>query len=655
MFCNHIKKGIIVSGAAALLIIISVGIIGTIVMINITGTPHLIIQLSEQSLRVPSSGGGIVYRSINGYAGQKDYVVMMQVIGYTPTGYTINSTVMLSKGFQSYTNSIDLREFIKAWEHYYKKHSPFTFYRMKRDLPIPSITAFLITYLPDGKILVGADEIDSYTALIMMGYPPWKARKIILNDPLYPFRHPLQWKLNMTLIPINIDKIVTNITRSVEKITGQKLGVPGMPHPTSYQGVETQVWFKQLYNARNNPPSTWYNRIRDSSGSPAPRFVVDDAWYAFATRFSQEYIFDKGSWSLQDALKYVFFGIGNHLNYGKPAILLTMTTLLHLLCSETSQYHWEADSIDETINVPILYIASTYNVQRQYIKDITFLGQIIKDNYSDRYMGISLFGFILESNNKFSLSSSLSVLQIDASVPSGAIIAPLHLSNTGTNRPDELVIVLADVTSNNNNWIIKPLVMIMPYLTTISIDYRKAKAIYCSNGAPENYDKIVWSSYMDTVYDNLVTKNSGKPFLILNFNSSDASLRTYSGSIIGYYFPLIGKVLNVIGFVSQVADTIGDLIGIAEATAATDPLVAVALFMANLIGNCINIALYQANGSILHFVIIGENHVFGNEEIPVTVKVRYGFATKLPAYKPLFVEVDVTVGYTNAPPNAESI
>ena len=656
MMCSRVERGVIVSGATVLLIIISIGIIGAIALINIVGAPRLTIQLSEQSLRVPGSGGvgGVVsYSSLDRYAGQKDYVVVMQVIGYTPAGYAINMSAILSRGFQTYRNSIDLSGFIKVWEHYYRSHPPFTFYRARRDLPIPSITVFLITYLPDGRVLVGSDGIDSYTALLMMGYTPWKAEKILLKDPLYPFRHPIFWVLNMTLTPVDIDKIVENITRSVEKITGQRLGVPGILHPTNYQGVETRVWLKQLYDARNNPPRTWYENIVDIHGDPAPSNIVDNAWYAFATRFSQEYIFDKNTWSFQDAVRFALLGQNYREYQGKPTVLMTMTSLLHILYSGTSGYRWRAVPVDETMTVPLLYIAADYHVSKQQRLYITMDGEVMKTNFTVIKTGLALFGYMF-GTTKYSTSLNRCSIHVFYDYPSQAIMAPLHMSNIQPGMPDDLVVLIADVTSNSNSWIVKPLIIILPYMTSISIDYSRMKPVNCLDGAPPNYEKVVWESYLDDVFDQLVTKSSapGHQFYHLVFASGKATLTAYSGSIIGYYFPLIGQTLENMGFIGEAAETLGGLIGIAAAS--TDPLAAVAVFMAELIGHVASIALYQAHGSLVAIAVDFNNNIEDNSSIPVDIKVRHGYAAENPVYKPLMVEVDVTIGYpTNTPPGAE--
>ncbi|NPA98623.1 MAG: hypothetical protein GXO43_04515 [Crenarchaeota archaeon] len=654
---NILKKSIrgVTSLTGIILIIIATGIIGVIVTNNYTSSPStLTIQLSEQSLRVPNVNTGIItYSSLRSFTNNNEYVIVMQTIGYTPKGYIINSSAILSKGFKQYMTNINLKEFIKIWEKYYRVHTPYSFARYKKDMPLPTITTLLITYLPNGKILVGANEIDSYKLLLMMGYRPGKARKILMQDPLYPFRQHIRWKLNVTLQPVNIDEIVKNITRSVEKITGQSFIAEGAPIPAKYQGVSTQVWLTSLYNSRNNPPQSWYSHIVDINNNPAPQNIVKNTWYAFATRFSQEYYFDKSSWKLSDAIRFALLG-QSYKNYnGKPTTIMTMTNFIHILYDGTAGYHWKANLIDETVEVPILYITTSYNVPSSQELYITFSGGVIKANSTGRLMGLSIFGYII-GTMKYSLSVKNCGIDIDYGKPNRAVMAPLHLSNSGAGAPDNLVVLVADVKDNGNQWVIKPLVMFLPYLTTININYNDMKVVTLNNGAPENYNKIVWESYLHTVYDDLVTKTSSDPFYTLTFASGNAALTSYSGSIIGYYFPLIGNVLEQLGFVGQAASTLGDLIGIAEATASSNPLVSVGLFIAELIGKTINIALYQASGSLVVITVYGNQHILENNvQIPVEIKVRYGYAANSPIYKPLFVELDITVGYVNAPPNAE--
>lgn len=661
MYSEHVyRRGIILSGAGLLMVIISAGIIGTALLIHFYSRPELIIQLSEKSLRIPVTGieGAVTYNAIANYSGSEDYVILLQIIGYTPGGYTINSTILLSKGFHRYCSMIDLKHFIRRWEDYYRKHSPYSFSLLGKDMPLPSITDLLITYLSNGKILVGADEIDSYKLLLMMGYTPERARKILMHDPLYPFRHRIIWRLNMKLTPIDIDGIVKNITGLVERIAGQSLSGAEAPKPTGYQGVYTRVWLKQLYDARNDPPESWFSHIVDVNGNPAPRSVVDNAWYEFATRFSQEYIFDKSSWRLLDALRFVFLGQGYKDYDKKPAAITTMTGLIHLLYSGAYGYHWVAAPVNETVVVPILYITASYNLPKQQELYITFTGGVTKTKSTVRLMGLSIFGYIVGATMYSSYIKNCGI-DIDCGKPSRAIVAPLHLSNlnNGLNGyPDDLVVLTADVLCEGGQWVIKPLVMILPYLTTIDIKYDMMKPVTCNYGAPENYDKVVWSSYLETVYSNYVTRNSGDPFYTLMFTSNNPSLTCYSGSIIGYYFPLIGETLKEIGLVGKAAETIGELMSIAETTASSDPLVAVALFMAELIGNSINIALYSANGSQVITIVYCDQHILEDRvQIPINIKVRRGYAASGPIYKPLLIEIDINVGYMNAPPGAENL
>jgi len=635
--------------------IIVIGIVGTALILHYTESSEVTIQLSEQSLKIPSNNNGIIkYSSLQSYVGNKDYVIIMQTIGCTPIGYTINSSTILSKGFKYYSSTIDLKQFIKIWENYYRKHTPYSFAVHHKDLPLPTIINLLITYLPNGKILIGEDEIDSYKLLLMMGYPLRKIRRILLNDPLYPFRHHIIWRLNITLQTVSIDEIIDNITRSVEKIVGHRLESQARTEHPVYQGVYTQVWLKDLYDRRDKPPSSWYSHIVDMNGNPAPRSVVENTWYMFATRFGQEYFFDKSSWRLSDAIKYVLLGPSYKEYSGKPVVLMSMTTFIHLLYSGSAGYRWLATPIDETIQVPILYITAGYNVPASQKYYITFSGGVIKANSTGRLMGPAIFGYII-GNMKYTLSVKNCGIDVDCVKPSRAIMAPLHLSNIDSNSPpDILVIVMADVKDVGSQWLIKPLVMFLPDLTIIDIDYNNMHEITCNDGAPPNYDKIVWGSYLETVYNNIVTKDSHDPFYTLTFASGKVSMTCYSGSIIGYYFPLIGKVLEEIGLVGQVAETHDDLMGIAEATAASNPLASIALLVAELIGNSVDIALYQASNSLVIITVYCNQHIPDNAQIPVDIEVRHGYATRSTIYKPLFVEIDITVGYVNAPPGAES-
>ncbi|WP_440059673.1 hypothetical protein ACSU1N_00500 [Thermogladius sp. 4427co] len=250
-------------------------------------------------LAVPSKSGvlTLVYDKSGG---------VLSINGEEPSGFifislgglvkTYSFDELSSKGFLE----IDLREGLEQARLQWNIIRGILGNKSKGGVALPTLSIALWLYDSKGNIYAYTDAFSALDYYIATGLHPFKALEKALSNPFEWLDKGISLKMNTSIISRSLVRVNDRVhTKSIQvsSYSGEALAYsPGSPC------ISTVVYYKALYDSRDNPPAWFFNRFL-----PEGRDLARDAWYALALRYSQAFILDKSCFpTTSDVLNWLY-------------------------------------------------------------------------------------------------------------------------------------------------------------------------------------------------------------------------------------------------------------------------------------------------------------------------------------------------------------
>jgi len=186
----------------------------------------------------------------------------------------------------------------------------------------------------------------------------------------------------------------------------------------------------------------------------------------------------------------------------------------------------------------------------------------------------------------------------------------------------------------------------MPSLS-LWLDYRHPVSEgYKTPVDPKGSSDFLWHealNYTASIIYEGVPPAGPASFINDETNTTNASLSSFSGDMLDYYFPYIADMFHAIGLVESGVDTIAELL----AAASSGGYAALALEIADVIAGVIHTTVTQASLSQLNIAF--DAHVRAHPVYTVVLKETAAIPPSISGFKPLLCKYCVVVGYHRAP------
>ena len=531
---------------------------------------------------------------------------------------------------------------------------------------LPVLTVLVLLYTPDGKEYIGGATLSPISLLLAknprLSYQ--KAYQLASRDPggllgrVYSSGTIVL--RNIKLYRIDIGKAIDNAIAEVQRILHgkpirPKIGIEYWSPEPGYPGIYYEVYNQDLYNLHNQPPpQQWYQRIRLDNGQPAPSSDVDALWKIYTEHFSKVYYIDKNTYSLEQALRFAYVAASDGQTHGDKAWLIRpmwefLTDLAHYRAHIYHYYTWQNTQLGiENGQLSVVCVKADYNQDNPLSSSVSTIIHYRYTNYTDIVKGLSLFGFITISKEKIEVAhgSKLPPPKITKKYPKACIDLDYTI---GPGMLGDLAITIVDLSTYGNYWVVKPAVIFVPSIY-LSIDYLHPTVSEKEFG----YDKFIWSDngiyevFNDYVHVKVVN-HVEMPFFSDSTTVSDSSLGGFCGSVVNYYFPYLGKLLDTLGFVNAIYGLYSTFVG--AATVSASPYMAAALTIVELAKNSLQIAIHQAYASRIY---IDVSSYADNEQGQVYVAIYKRSLVVMPNvegdFMPLRVDYYMSIGYPPGSP-----
>ena len=622
-----------VAGTIIILIILS-SFVALAYLAQWRNNTTLTISIDEKNIKLYVHGKPLPLTRIN-----TSYAVLAEAIGVAPTGYMLRKSMILPKGFNRYDMEVDLTGLIHAWKEYYTTYPPEEFIVANESVPLPNIHVIVAVCMDNGTIYIGGYGIDIYDILVGIIGDPYKAYKIVEEHPLRLLEmmsHRIGLNLNITLERYGIDKAIHDALNLLgyspisESIQGAKKIEPG---------VYAKPYLPGLYRSRNNPPSQWFYRLRTPDGESAPPNLIRRVWREFTSLFSQEYFFNKKLWSLGQAIRYVLGGI-NDLQLGEqPLMITTMTDLLHRIEPETADYLWWSNPINKTIVTPFIAVKGWFNENTSIGPLTDYPFTLLGFPPYNMWTGIDLMGLALYGSELISPHMRHIAFCVSKGDEFEALLVPIHLASQARGdwlmHPDDLVVVLPDIRSINGYWAVKPVLLIVPYITLVLPDYNHMIIV----NDPKYYGVIRQNTMLiseNLTICNMIVNNSFlDPVMKIDLWSNNPYLQDYSASLTPIPPNLLCGNIYWLGLTSREYKV---LPGLVRAGRNNGGLERYAAFTVLLSGEALHITYYSAYAPSIIAELSGFSMIPKNMHVELRVTVNMNtlkYTDGLYGYHPL--------------------
>ena len=522
----------------------------------------------------------------------------------------------------------------------------------------PLLTVLVTAYTPQGEYIGGAALDPSDALTLLHGLEPWKAQQLLEKDPSKAIARAYHGTLvlrSLVLHRIDIGGVIDKAVRDTEKIAHVKhRGITEhgvLPDGTQYTGI---VYNDLLYSLRDKPPKAWYQRVL-IGGRPAPKQLVDQLWYAYATHFSRIY-YIPATRSLEDVLAFAYVTAwpGTSHAGSKYYMIRSMTEFLRDLevykLGQPPNVEWK----DITPSLP----------PRQVTAPLICAYMVFNDKTSDE---LSALTYLLTETGKIKEGTSIFGL-ITIGEAFKAEVKPVVKASVDANRKypvaciyakgsvvsgyapgfeQDVALTLVDVRREGNYWVVKPAVVFMPTLS-LWLDYKHPiTEQYSTYVDPVGSNDFLWHIALNRtatlIYTGMPKDNN---VFVSDISVVDnASLSVFSGTLLDYYFPHLAKFLHAVGLVNTAVSTIAQLI----AGASSGGYGALALEFVELISDIVHITVAQAYDTQLELIFNG--HVEDHPAYTVVEKETAIIPPSVSGFKPILCMYWVTVGKYEAPPH----
>ncbi len=571
--------------------------------------------------------------------------------------------------------SIDTSKALSAWKKLYsassKAPAKLSVEERMWSKSLPVLTMLVLLYTPDGKEYIGGATLSPISLLLTknprLSYQ--KAYQLASRDPSglldRVYSSGTIVLRNIKLYRIDIGKAIDNAIAEVQRILH---GKPVRPRPgieywspePGYPGIYYEVYNQDLYNLHNQPPpQQWYQRIRLDNGQPAPSSDVDTLWEIYTEHFSKVYYIDKNMYSLEQALRFAYIAASDGQTHGGKAWLIRpmwefLTDLAHYRAHIYHYYTWQNTQLETRNEVlPVICLKADYNPDNPLAGNVYSTLRYKYTSDKEVVRGLSLFGFITLSQEKriITINKRPKMAIINKNAPHGCIVLN---SQIGPGMLGDLAITVVDVETYGNYWVVKPAVIFVPDIY-LSIDYLNPTAMAISNGENEpGYDKLIWSDEgIYNVYSGYAYYKEENGLQVPYYQDYTAttysSLKSFSGSVVNYYFPYIGKALDALGFINTVYGLYSTFL--AAAATSANPYVAAALTVVELAKNALQITIHQAYQTKIELEMYSQ---YNDKNTEIYVAIYKRSLVVMPNvegdFMPLRVDYYMSIGYPPGSP-----
>jgi len=242
-----------------------------------------------------------------GYVLDSLFIAMMSPLDYEGYSYWLGDVV-------GDRLPLDFRRIARSWEEFYKDNPD-----VLKSPPIPAVSITITLYKDEGDRVLECTAHYTYSTIdyfIEKGLKLDQAVERARADPLAHLRKPLVIILNPRMPKsefkvscADLSPIVEDLRRAmggdVRATGGSSLDAMvapgGLVQQSTCPANFTEVWWSDLYDSRNSPPSGWMSNVIYYDGSPVPDSLKRRVWSAYARNWSLAYYFRESQYTLGEA------------------------------------------------------------------------------------------------------------------------------------------------------------------------------------------------------------------------------------------------------------------------------------------------------------------------------------------------------------------
>jgi hypothetical protein len=243
-----------------------------------------------------------------GYSLGSLFIAMMSPLDYKGYSYWLRDVV-------GDRLPLDFRRIAKSWEEFYKNNP-----EVLEAPPLPAVSITITLYKDEGDRVLECTAHYTYSTIdyfIEKGLKLDQAVERARADPLAHLRKPLVITLNprmpkseIKVSCADLSPIVEDLRRAMGgdvRISGESsldtmVAQDGLTQQSTCPANFTEVWWYDLYDSRNSPPSGWMSNVIYYDGSPVPDSLKLRVWSAYARNWSLAYYFRESQYTLGEAM-----------------------------------------------------------------------------------------------------------------------------------------------------------------------------------------------------------------------------------------------------------------------------------------------------------------------------------------------------------------
>ena len=243
-----------------------------------------------------------------GYVLDSLFIAMMSPLDYKGYSYWLRDVV-------GDRLPLDFRRIAKSWEEFYKNNP-----EVLEAPPLPAVSITITLYKDEGDRVLECTAHYTYSTIdyfIEEGLKLDQAVERARADPLAHLRKPLVITLNprmpkseIKVSCADLSPIVEDLRRAMGgdvRISGESsldtmVAQDGLTQQSTCPANFTEVWWYDLYDSRNSPPSGWMSNVIYYDGSPVPDSDKLRVWSAYARNWSLAYYFRESQYTLGEAM-----------------------------------------------------------------------------------------------------------------------------------------------------------------------------------------------------------------------------------------------------------------------------------------------------------------------------------------------------------------
>ena len=483
----------------------------------------------------------------------KEYSGVVNVVMNTPQGVFLKSFVLKHGTIKKI---IDVSEPVREWDQWYRQHRRQEY---KHVAWLPYLYVWLYVVDHKGNSYYYSSSYGPVQYYLRKGYKYSKAVQLAVNNPLEAYSGTI--KINIIHPKLFL---MNDLYNSFEKFLIKRKVInheKPVLKPTN-DDYYTSVIYEDLYNAQNNPPSDWNNRLESNYLDNNTKSMI---WKYIATTYSVKYYFKKSSFTLDEVTAWANDYLG-------PQGFMSMETLVNRIAHKFGIYSGVIDWIDTYpdgfdlyLNLTIAGMGATYFDTSQpiqseleysaflyayYVHGWTFLGHFVSP------YNTTLLGQIQETARLSKESKHYVYIE--------AVNADIHFVY------DSMLLqwrITSETVNGVDYWVVTPYPVFTPYYY-VYWDPINIKKHY-TNQKPDIVGNLEWASEGAVLFDRYINNNY-KPYpnepMVLYTEKESLSGRYYSSFTsvsAGIYLTLLNMFIQKLGassllsFIISMASSVG--------------------------------------------------------------------------------------------------